>query len=79
MDMLLNPFKQALKAGRLQIGLWHSLASHLAVEILADSGFDWISWIPSTRRTNCRWCIRSFRRWAAERRMPLFGRPGTIK
>ena len=42
MDRLLNPFKQALKAGRLQIGLWHSLASHLAVEILADSGFDWI-------------------------------------
>src|SRR5271170_4919948 len=42
MDPLLNPFKQALKSGRLQIGLWHSLASHLAVEILADSGFDWI-------------------------------------
>jgi 4-hydroxy-2-oxoheptanedioate aldolase len=42
MDRLLNPFKQALKAGRLQIGLWHSLSSHLAVEILADSGFDWI-------------------------------------
>ena len=38
----LNPFKQALKAGRLQIGLWHSLSSHLVVEILADSGFDWI-------------------------------------
>ena len=42
MDKLLNPFKQALKSGRLQIGLWHSLASHLVVEILADSGFDWI-------------------------------------
>jgi 4-hydroxy-2-oxoheptanedioate aldolase len=42
MDRLLNPFKQALKAGRLQIGLWHSLSSNLAVEILADSGFDWI-------------------------------------
>ncbi len=42
MDRILNPFKQALKAGRLQIGLWHSLSSHLVVEILADSGFDWI-------------------------------------
>src|SRR5271155_3224329 len=42
MDRLLNPFKQALKSGRLQIGLWHSLSSHLVVEILADSGFDWI-------------------------------------
>jgi 4-hydroxy-2-oxoheptanedioate aldolase len=42
MDRLVNPFKEALKSGRLQIGLWHSLASHLVVEILADSGFDWI-------------------------------------
>ena len=42
MDTLHNPFKQALKSGRLQIGLWHSLSSHLAVEILADAGFDWI-------------------------------------
>ena len=42
MDALHNPFKQALKSGRLQIGLWHSLSSHLVVEILADSGFDWI-------------------------------------
>jgi 4-hydroxy-2-oxoheptanedioate aldolase len=42
MDRLHNPFKKALKSGRLQIGFWHSLSSHLAVEILADSGFDWI-------------------------------------
>src|SRR5271165_6570308 len=42
MDRILNPFKKALKAGRLQIGLWHSLSSHLVAEILADSGFDWI-------------------------------------
>jgi 4-hydroxy-2-oxoheptanedioate aldolase len=42
MDRLHNPFKQALKSGRLQIGLWHALSSHLAVEILADAGFDWI-------------------------------------
>jgi 4-hydroxy-2-oxoheptanedioate aldolase len=42
MDRLRNPFKQALKSGRLQIGLWHSLSSHLVAEILADAGFDWI-------------------------------------
>ncbi len=42
MDRLHNPFKQALKSGRLQIGLWHSLSSPIAVEILADAGFDWI-------------------------------------
>ena len=43
MDRLHNPFKQALKSGRLQIGLWHSLSSHIVVEVLADSGFDWIA------------------------------------
>jgi 4-hydroxy-2-oxoheptanedioate aldolase len=42
MDMPLNPFKRGLKAGQLQIGLWHSLASHLTVEILAGAGFDWL-------------------------------------
>jgi 4-hydroxy-2-oxoheptanedioate aldolase len=42
MDRLVNPLKQALKSGRLQIGLWHSLASPLVAEILSDSGFDWI-------------------------------------
>jgi 4-hydroxy-2-oxoheptanedioate aldolase len=42
MDPLHNPFKRALKSGKLQLGLWHSLSSHLVAEILADAGFDWI-------------------------------------
>ena len=37
-----NTFKAALKAGRQQIGLWSSLASHLSVEVLAGAGFDWL-------------------------------------
>jgi 4-hydroxy-2-oxoheptanedioate aldolase len=42
MERLHNPFKRALKAGKLQIGLWHSLSSHFTVEILAECGFDWL-------------------------------------
>ncbi|MFO1351704.1 MAG: aldolase/citrate lyase family protein [Gammaproteobacteria bacterium] len=42
MDIPLNHFKHALKAGRSQIGFWSSLASHLSVEILAGAGFDWL-------------------------------------
>jgi len=42
MDLPRNAFKQAIAAGRLQIGLWSSLASPIAAEIVADSGFDWI-------------------------------------
>jgi 4-hydroxy-2-oxoheptanedioate aldolase len=37
-----NSFKQALAANRLQIGLWCSLTSNIAAEIVADSGFDWL-------------------------------------
>jgi len=42
MDIPANPFKRALKANRLQIGLWCSLSSHYATELVAGSGFDWI-------------------------------------
>jgi 4-hydroxy-2-oxoheptanedioate aldolase len=37
-----NPFKRALRQGRPQIGLWSSLASQLAVEVIAGAGFDWL-------------------------------------
>ena len=42
MDLPVNHFKRAIKAGRSQIGLWSSLASNITVEILAGSGFDWL-------------------------------------
>ncbi len=37
-----NAFKHNLAAGKLQIGLWSSLCSNIAAEIIGDSGFDWI-------------------------------------
>ena len=37
-----NAFKQALKDGRRQIGLWQSLANPLTAEICAGAGFDWL-------------------------------------
>ncbi|MEP7030371.1 MAG: HpcH/HpaI aldolase/citrate lyase family protein [Pseudolabrys sp.] len=40
--MQTNAFKHALAAGKLQIGLWSSLCSNVAAEIISDSGFDWI-------------------------------------
>lgn len=42
MKNLHNPLKVALKAGKLQIGLWCSLGSATATELLAGSGFDWL-------------------------------------
>lgn len=42
MDLPVNHFKRALAEGRQQTGLWCSLASHVSVEILAGSGFDWL-------------------------------------
>jgi 4-hydroxy-2-oxoheptanedioate aldolase len=37
-----NTFKHNLAAGKLQIGLWSSLCSNIATEIIGDSGYDWI-------------------------------------
>lgn len=37
---LFNPFKAALPAGRLQVGLWSGLSSNITVEVRANAGFD---------------------------------------
>ena len=42
MDLPVNTFKRAIKAGKQQIGLWSSLSSNVTVEVIAGSGFDWI-------------------------------------
>ena len=42
MNMPQNPFKAALKAGEKQIGLWVSLSSNYAAEVVASAGFDWL-------------------------------------
>jgi len=42
MELPVNAFKRALKAGKIQIGLWCSLSHHYATELVAGSGFDWI-------------------------------------
>ena len=40
--MMNNAFKDALKAGRPQIGLWLGLTSSYSAELLAGAGFDWL-------------------------------------
>jgi 4-hydroxy-2-oxoheptanedioate aldolase len=42
MQTPINPFKQALKEKRAQIGLWVGLADHYTTEICAGAGFDWL-------------------------------------
>lgn len=42
MDIPLNLLKRSLREGRPQIGLWSSLSSHITVEVVAGSGFDWL-------------------------------------
>src|SRR6476620_8830054 len=37
-----NRFKRALAEGRTQIGLWTSLGTGTAAEILGGAGFDWL-------------------------------------
>lgn len=42
MNTPVNTFKQALAAGRPQIGLWLGLADAYCAEILAGAGYDWL-------------------------------------
>ncbi len=42
MDMPRNHFKHAIAAGKLQIGLWCSLCSPVAIEVVSHSGYDWL-------------------------------------
>ncbi len=42
MKLAQNSFRDALRAGRRQIGLWVGLADANAVEALAGAGFDWL-------------------------------------
>jgi 4-hydroxy-2-oxoheptanedioate aldolase len=38
----MSGFKQAIVAGRVQLGLWQALASPYCAEICAGAGFDWL-------------------------------------
>ena len=42
MQLPVNSFKRALRAGRPQLGLWVGLADPYVAELLATSGFDWL-------------------------------------
>ena len=42
MNHPINRFKQAIRTRQVQIGLWASLSSHYATEVIAGAGFDWI-------------------------------------
>ena len=51
MDLPRNAFKHALAAGERQIGLWCSLCSNITVELVSDSGFDWL-WLDTEQSPN---------------------------
>ncbi len=42
MEIQSNRFKRAILRGEFQIGLWCTLASNIAAEIVSDSGYDWL-------------------------------------
>lgn len=42
MDMPINTFKQRLRSGEAQIGLWLGLANAYCAELAANAGFDWL-------------------------------------
>ncbi len=63
MDLPVNRFKQRLRSGEAQIGLWLGLADPYCAELAANAGFDWLLLDASTRPTTCAACSASCRRW----------------
>lgn len=41
-DLPRNPFKRALKEGRVQLGLWSMMPDPFIAEMLAETGYDWV-------------------------------------
>ncbi|VED34722.1 putative carbon-carbon lyase [Escherichia coli] len=60
--LLTNPFKERLRKGEVQIGLWLSSTTSYMAEIAATSGYDWLLIDGSTRQTPFRIFITSYRR-----------------
>lgn len=42
MELKTNPFTHAIATGDKQVGLWVSLCSNFAAEVIAPSGYDWV-------------------------------------
>ncbi|MCV6586725.1 MAG: HpcH/HpaI aldolase/citrate lyase family protein [Marinibacterium sp.] len=42
MSAPINPFKAALRDGRMQIGCWLSIGDETSAEIMGTAGFDWL-------------------------------------
>ena len=41
MKLPVNRFKAAIREGRPQVGIWSSLCSNVAADVLGTAGFDW--------------------------------------
>lgn len=42
MKLAPNAFTQALRSGKKQVGLWISLSSNFAADVIAPAGYDWV-------------------------------------
>ena len=43
MMLPVNHFKRGLREGRQQIGLWNSIPGPVVAEMIAGTGFDWVT------------------------------------
>ena len=41
MNMAVNTFKQAIQQNKPQVGLWNSLCSNFAADVVSSAGYDW--------------------------------------
>ncbi len=60
--LLSNPFKERLRKGEVQIGLWLSSTTSYMAEIAATSGYDWSPDSITNSANTMRIFITSYRR-----------------
>ena len=77
MDMPHNTFKAAIKDGKLQIGLWCTLCSHIAAEVVATPASTGCCSTPSIRPTRCPTSCATCRRCSVAPPRRSCGRRGT--
>lgn len=63
MDLPVNRFKQRLRSGEAQIGLWLGLTDPYCAELAANAGFDWLLLDGEHAPNDLRSLLGSCRRW----------------
>lgn len=71
MKLPINTFKRAIQNGTKQIGIWNSLCSNIAAEIIAPTGFDWALLDMEHSPSDLRTVLSQLQAYGSEATLPI--------